>query len=86
MDYNEAIWKAKIVAIQSPTIEVRVKTLDNVTAAWESIKPIVMFQHELLTIKRFLAQIHGSCEIRWNFVGSLQGHYESAMYGGYDNL
>lgn len=77
VDYNKAIWKAKIVAIQSPTIEVRVKTLDNVMVAWESIKPIVMFRHELDTIKNFVRQQNAVAEIRWNFKGSLQGHYES---------
>lgn len=57
-------------------IEVRVKHLDNVMMNWEVIKSATIWYDELPTIKRFLAQHHSICEIRWNYVGSLQGHYE----------
>lgn len=58
-------------------IEVKVKHLDNVMMNWEATPSATIQQDELPTIKRFLAQHHSICEIRWNYVGSLQGHYES---------
>jgi hypothetical protein len=71
---NEEIWKAKIVAIESPTIEVRVRTDKSVF--WRDIDPIIMFQHELDTIRRQLCKAHNFVEIRWSYVGSLQAYHE----------
>lgn len=62
---------------ENKPIEVKVKHFNNVMMGWESIPLATIFQDELPTIKRFLAQHAGICEIRWNYVGSLQGHYES---------